>query len=106
MKIGLQNRMDRLFNRHGDGRAICVAADHGYMSDVTPNVVNLRATVEAVIAGGVDGILLSPGQALRLAPPLQRPGWSSPDSTCGLDEHAPPGHLQCQQRGTPATAGQ
>ena len=68
MKIGLQNRMNRLFNRHGDGRAICVAADHGYMSDVTPNVVNLRATVEAVIAGGVDGILLSPGQALRLAP--------------------------------------
>jgi class I fructose-bisphosphate aldolase len=67
MKIGLQNRMDRLFNRHGDGRAICVAADHGYMSDVTPNVVKLQATVEAVIAGGVDGILLSPGQALRLA---------------------------------------
>ncbi len=68
MKTGLQNRMDRLFNHQGDGRAICVAADHGYMSDVTPNVVNLRATVEAVIAGGVDGILLSPGQALRLAP--------------------------------------
>lgn len=68
MKTGLQNRMDRLFNRQGDGRAICVAADHGYMSDVTPNVVNLRSTVEAIIAGGVDGILLAPGQALRLAP--------------------------------------
>jgi DhnA family fructose-bisphosphate aldolase class Ia/Fe-S-cluster-containing hydrogenase component 2 len=68
MKTGLQNRMDRLFNRHADGRAICVAADHGYMSDVTPNVVNLRSTVEAIIAGGVDGILLAPGQALRLAP--------------------------------------
>jgi len=68
MKTGLQTRMDRMFNRHGDGRAICVAADHGYMSDVTPNVVNLRSTIEAVIAGGVDGILLAPGQALRLAP--------------------------------------
>jgi class I fructose-bisphosphate aldolase len=68
MKPGLQNRIDRLFNRHGDGRAICVAADHGYMSDVTPNVVELRSITEAVIAGGVDGILLSPGQALRLAP--------------------------------------
>src|SRR5512135_921245 len=68
MKSGLQNRMDRLFNRLGDGHAICVAADHGYMSDVTPNVVKLRSTVEAVIAGGVDGILLSPGQAIRLAP--------------------------------------
>jgi class I fructose-bisphosphate aldolase len=59
--------MDRLLNRYGDGRAICVAADHGYMCDVTPNVVNLRAIIETVIAGGADGILLSPGQALRLS---------------------------------------
>lgn len=71
MKTGLQTRMDRLFNRHGDGRAVCVAADHGYMSDVTPNVVNLRSITEAVIAGGVDGILLAPGQAMRLAPLFQ-----------------------------------
>ena len=56
MKLGLQNRLDRLFNRHGDGRAICVAADHGYMSDVTPNVVQLQSIAKAVIAGGVDGI--------------------------------------------------
>ena len=67
MNTGLQLRMDRLFNRFGDGRAVCVAADHGYMSDVTSNVVNLRAIVEEVIQGGVDGILLSPGQAARLA---------------------------------------
>jgi DhnA family fructose-bisphosphate aldolase class Ia/Fe-S-cluster-containing hydrogenase component 2 len=67
MKTGLQTRMDRLFNRHADGKAVCVAADHGYMSDVTANVVNLRSVLEAVIAGGVDGILMSPGQALRLA---------------------------------------
>jgi DhnA family fructose-bisphosphate aldolase class Ia/Fe-S-cluster-containing hydrogenase component 2 len=67
MTTGSRSRLDRLFNRQGDGRAICVAADHGYMSDVTPNVVNLKATIDSVIAGGVDGILLSPGQALRLA---------------------------------------
>jgi class I fructose-bisphosphate aldolase len=71
MKSGLQARMDRLFNRHGDGRAVCVAADHGYMSDVTGNVVNLRGVTEAVIRGGVDGVLLSPGQAMRLAPLFQ-----------------------------------
>lgn len=71
MKAGLQARMDCLFNRHGDGRAVCVAADHGYMSDVTPNVVKLRSITEAVIRGGVDGILLSPGQAMRLAPLFQ-----------------------------------
>jgi DhnA family fructose-bisphosphate aldolase class Ia/Fe-S-cluster-containing hydrogenase component 2 len=71
MNTGLQTRLDRLFNRHGDGTAICVAADHGYMSDVTPNVINLRSIIQAVIAGGVDGILVSPGQALRLAPLFQ-----------------------------------
>jgi class I fructose-bisphosphate aldolase len=68
MDNGLSARMDRVFNRHGDGRAVCVAADHGYMSDVTPNVVNLRSITEAVIRGGVDAILLSPGQSVRLAP--------------------------------------
>jgi DhnA family fructose-bisphosphate aldolase class Ia len=68
MNNGLSTRLERLFNRHGDERAVCVAADHGYMSDVTPNVVNLPAIIEAVIRGGVDGILLSPGQAIRLAP--------------------------------------
>jgi len=66
MQSGLQVRMDRLFNRFGDGRAVCVAADHGYMSDVTSNVVNLRSIVDQVVQGGVDGILLSPGQAMRL----------------------------------------
>lgn len=71
MQAGVQARMDRLFNRQGDGRAVCVAADHGYMSDVTPNVVRLRAITEAVIRGGVDGILLSPGQSMRLAPLFQ-----------------------------------
>ncbi|MGE5138409.1 MAG: 4Fe-4S binding protein, partial [Rudaea sp.] len=58
-------------NRRGDGRAVCMAADHGYMSDVTPNVVRLRPIVEASIRGGVDGILASPGQAMRLAPLFQ-----------------------------------
>lgn len=63
--------MDRLFNRRGDGRAVCVAADHGYMSDVTPNVVHLHAITKAVIRGGADGVLLAPGQAVRLAPFFQ-----------------------------------
>jgi fructose-bisphosphate aldolase, class I len=68
MKSGLQERMDRLFNRHGDGRAVCTAADHGYMSDVTPNVVKLRQILAQIVRGGVDGVLLSPGQAGHLAP--------------------------------------
>ena len=67
MQNGLKLRMERLFNRRGDGRAVCVAADHGYMSDVTDNVVQLRPITEAVIRGGADGILMSPGQAMRLS---------------------------------------
>jgi len=51
MGSGLQSRMDRLFNRHGDGRAVCVAAEHGYISDVTPNVVNLHTILDQVIQG-------------------------------------------------------
>ena len=71
MQGGLGERIARLFGRRGDGRAVCVAADHGYMSDVTPNVVELRSIAASVIRGGVDGILLSPGQAMRLAPLFQ-----------------------------------
>ena len=67
MDNGLSSRLERLFNRRQDGRAVCVAADHGYMSDVSANVVNLPAIARAVIRGGVDGLLLSPGQAIRLA---------------------------------------
>jgi len=71
MQTGTQIRLERLFNRRGDGRAVCVAADHGYMSDVTDNVVRLRPITETVIRGGADGILMSPGQAMRLAPLFQ-----------------------------------
>ena len=67
MNTSISMHMGRLFNRHHDGRAICVAADHGYMSNLTANVINLPAIVPAVIRGGVDGILLSPGQAHRLS---------------------------------------
>ena len=70
MKPGLHTRMDRLFNRHGDGRAICVAADHGYMSDVTPNVVNLRAITESVIAGGCRWYFAGPRSGSTAGPSL------------------------------------
>ena len=66
MQTGLKIRMEFLFNRHGDGRAVCVATDHGYMGDATENVARLHPITEAIIRGGVDGILFSPGQAIRL----------------------------------------
>jgi len=58
-------RLNRLFNSI-DGRAVCVAADHGWMSDPTPNVTNLRHILEKVVVGRPDGILVSYGTARRM----------------------------------------
>ena len=65
MNGGKQHRLYRILNPQ-DGRAVCVAADHGWMSDFTPNVAELRRIVGQVVEGGADAILLSLGQAQRL----------------------------------------
>jgi len=62
---GKTARLNRLFNPK-DGRAVCVAADHGWMSDPTPNVIYLKRILGQVVRGGADGILISFGTALRL----------------------------------------
>lgn len=64
ISAGKTCRLNRLFNPK-DGRAVCVAADHGWMSDPTPNVINLKAILEKVVQGGADGILMSFGSAVR-----------------------------------------
>lgn len=61
---GKTARLNRLFNPK-DGRAVCVAADHGWMSDPTPNVIELKRILGKVVQGGADGILISFGTALR-----------------------------------------
>ncbi|MCZ7545221.1 MAG: 4Fe-4S dicluster domain-containing protein [Anaerolineae bacterium] len=65
MNAGVQQRINRILNPR-DGRAVCVAADHGWMSDFTPNVAELERIVGQVVAGGADAILMSYGQAQRL----------------------------------------
>jgi DhnA family fructose-bisphosphate aldolase class Ia/Fe-S-cluster-containing hydrogenase component 2 len=62
---GKTARMNRLFNPK-DGKAVCVAADHGWMSDPTENVINLKKILELVVDGEADGVLMSYGTALRL----------------------------------------
>lgn len=59
-------RLNRLFNP-SDGRAVCVAADHGWMSDPTPNVVELKRILAQAAGGGADGILVSYGTAQRMS---------------------------------------
>jgi DhnA family fructose-bisphosphate aldolase class Ia/Fe-S-cluster-containing hydrogenase component 2 len=58
-------RLNRLFDPR-DGRAVCVAADHGWMSDPTQNVLELKRILSQVVSGGADGILVSFGTALRM----------------------------------------
>ncbi len=62
---GKTARMNRLFNP-ADGKAVCVAADHGWMSDPTANVINLKNILAQVIAGGADGVLMSFGTVQRM----------------------------------------
>jgi len=61
---GRRIRLGRLFRQ--DGHAVCVAADHGFMTVPKANVFNIRSILSAVIDGGIDGVLLSPGQTIRL----------------------------------------
>jgi len=49
-----------------DGRAVVVAADHGFMLGPIRGVVDLEKTLERVVKGRPDAILVSPGQAMRL----------------------------------------
>lgn len=67
---GKTARLNRLFDPR-DGKAVCVAADHGWMSDPTENVLQLKRILEQVVAGGADGVLMSYGTALRLGEMFQ-----------------------------------
>jgi len=58
-------RLSKIFNPD-DGRAVVVAADHGFMLGTIEGVENLENTLKSVIQGGPDAILVSPGQAARL----------------------------------------
>ncbi|MBD3351879.1 MAG: 4Fe-4S dicluster domain-containing protein [Candidatus Lokiarchaeota archaeon] len=60
-KIRLSKIMDK------DKRAMLVAADHGLMLGPIKGVINLEETLKKIIYGGVDGILISPGQAQHIS---------------------------------------
>jgi len=65
--IGKTIRLNRILNP-ADRRALCVAADHGFMLGPTNATRQLQKTLESVISGGPDAVLLSPGQARHMAP--------------------------------------
>ncbi|MGH2534343.1 MAG: class I fructose-bisphosphate aldolase [Thermomicrobiales bacterium] len=57
---GSQVRLGRLFNRES-GRSFIAAIDHGLTLGVPRGAERVIETVEAVVSGGPDAVLLSPG---------------------------------------------
>lgn len=77
-------RLGRIFDR-GSGRAFITAYDHGLTMKMPPEPGGARQTVENIVAGEPDGVLLSPGTlkqtddlfAFRGAPvPIVRADWT------------------------------
>lgn len=62
---GKEIRLSRIIDP-SDGRAVVIAADHGYMLGPIKGVIDLGKTIASVAGGGADGILVSPGQAARI----------------------------------------
>lgn len=58
-------RLSKIVNPN-DGKAVVVAADHGFMLGPIEGVRNLEKTLRSVIRGGPDAVLLTPGQAALL----------------------------------------
>lgn len=73
MSSGVTVRMNRIFG--DDGRSVIVAMDHG-LPGMHPlgHLQDPGALIDAIVAGGVDAILTTPGIARRFAGHLGRIG--------------------------------
>lgn len=65
-------RIRRIRRIFPDGRTLIVACDHGMIDGPAAGIEVMGDTLEAVIAGGADGILCSYGTATRFAELLAR----------------------------------
>jgi DhnA family fructose-bisphosphate aldolase class Ia len=75
--IGYQLRLGRLFDA-GSGRSFVTAIDHGVTLGVPPGAEDAVATIERIIAGGPDAVLLSPGMLAKAAHLFAHRGAPSP----------------------------
>jgi class I fructose-bisphosphate aldolase len=65
-------RMHRLFR--DDGRSLVVAMDHGSGLNVYPALADPARVIDAVVAGGADAILTTPGMAKQFSHHLKSVG--------------------------------
>lgn len=64
MDIRIEQQFEKIFSPV-DNRALCVAVDHGLMTDPGKSWLQISETVGGAIQSGVDGLLLSSGQTKR-----------------------------------------
>ncbi|MBU1247948.1 MAG: fructose-bisphosphate aldolase, partial [Proteobacteria bacterium] len=60
MSIGKAIRMERIMDRN-DGRTIIIPMDHGVTVGPLYGLVDLRATVNQVVEGGANAMLMHKG---------------------------------------------
>ena len=56
---GKRLRLSRIFG--GDGRTVIVALDHGQFQGPISGIFDLPSTIEKIISGGPDALILNPG---------------------------------------------
>jgi DhnA family fructose-bisphosphate aldolase class Ia len=74
-------RLGRLFNSQ-TGRSFITALDHGVTIGVPAGAENVNATLEKVIAGGPDAVLVGPGTIEKAGHLFARGGAPSPIVRC------------------------
>ncbi len=58
--IGKQIRLERIMNRKS-GRTVIIPMDHGITMGPIPGIVNMKETIEKVVGGGANAIILHKG---------------------------------------------
>lgn len=64
MSLGIERRFKRIFSAD-DQRALCIACDHGLMTDPQKSWLKISTVVRGAVREKADGLLLSTGQANR-----------------------------------------
>lgn len=67
--LGKEVRLSKIFNKK-TGKALVVALDHGLFLGPIHGLIKLQETLQKVVAGGADAVILTPGQVRYCLPSL------------------------------------
>jgi len=63
MSIGKEIRLERLINRNS-GNTVIVPMDHGFSVGPIPGLINMKETIQNVVEGGVNAVILHKGHVI------------------------------------------